>query len=507
VSGIKRDVLANLAGNVWTALMSIGLVPVYIHFIGIEAYGLVGLFATLQVVFGMLDLGLSTTLNREMARLSGDPANARDMRDLVRTLEIVYWIVGGLIGIALLGLAPCIASKWVQAKQLPTSTVTMAIAMMGCITLVQWPSSLYTGGLFGIGRQVLFNGVAVFTITVRGLGALFVLWFISPTVQAFFIWQAVMSACHTLLVRFFLWGSLPVLPQLQPARFNKRLLKSIWHFAAGTTGLSLQGIIMTQQDKIVLSKLASLETFGYYTFASSVAQGLGRLISPITTAIFPRFAQMSEKQDEQGLARLYHQSCQVLAVLILPAMSVLALFSREILRMWTRNAVTVENTHLLLTILAVGMALNTAMYVPSALQTASGWLSLALRFNTVSVLVFVPLTIMSAYRYGAIGVATMWVAYNMVQILILPHFIHRRLLRDQKWIWYGNDVLLPFLAAMLPVLAMRSLNVSSMPEWELAGCVVLAFMMALVATCLAARDVRTMLWNMATHMRSGFVRH
>jgi O-antigen/teichoic acid export membrane protein len=498
VSGIKRDVLANLVGNVWTALMSIGLVPVYIHFIGIEAYGLVGLFATLQVVFGMLDLGLSTTLNREMARLSGDPANARDMRDLVRTLEIVYWIVGGLIGVALLGLAPCIASKWVQAKQLPTSTVTMAIAMMGCITLVQWPASLYAGGLFGIGRQVLFNGVAIVTITVRGLGALLVLCFISPTVQAFFVWQALMSACHTLLVRFFLWRSLPVPRQLQPARFSNRLLKSIWHFAAGTTWLSLQGIVMTQQDKIALSKLVSLETFGYYTFASSVAQGLGRLVSPVITAVFPRFAQMNEKQDQAGLARLYHQSCQVLAVLMLPAMSVLALFSREILRMWTRNAVTVEHTHLLLTILAIGMALNTVMHIPSVLQTASGWLSLALRFNTITMIVFVPLTIVSAYRYGAIGVATLWVVYNMAQILVLPHFIHRRLLRDQKWRWYGNDVLLPVLAAALPVLAMRSLDVTSMPEWEMGGYVVLAFVMALAATCLAARDVRSLLWNMGS---------
>ena len=37
---VKRNILANVAGHGWNALMSLLFIPVYIHFMGIEAYGL-----------------------------------------------------------------------------------------------------------------------------------------------------------------------------------------------------------------------------------------------------------------------------------------------------------------------------------------------------------------------------------------------------------------------------------------------------------------------------------
>ncbi|MEN8215666.1 MAG: hypothetical protein ABFS56_04685 [Pseudomonadota bacterium] len=64
MSQIKLNIIANFAGKAWTVLMSLAFVPLYIKFIGVEAYGLIGFFVTLQAVFGLLDLGLSTTLFR-----------------------------------------------------------------------------------------------------------------------------------------------------------------------------------------------------------------------------------------------------------------------------------------------------------------------------------------------------------------------------------------------------------------------------------------------------------
>ncbi len=44
-------------------------VPLYIKFIGIEAYGLIGLFFVMQALFAVMDMGLSATASREIARL------------------------------------------------------------------------------------------------------------------------------------------------------------------------------------------------------------------------------------------------------------------------------------------------------------------------------------------------------------------------------------------------------------------------------------------------------
>jgi O-antigen/teichoic acid export membrane protein len=218
VTVYKKNIAANFAGNLWTALMSLVFVPLYIRFMGIEAYGLMGIFAVLLGLFALLDMGLSGTLNREMARLSVQKDKAQEMRDLVRTLEIPYWLVGLVIAGIVFLASPLIAYHWVKVKDLPHSSVRTAVVLMGLCVAFQWPMSFYSGGLIGLQRQVLLNGVNAVMATFRGLGAVLILWLVSPTVEAFFFWQIAVSIAHIGLIVFFLWRSLP--PAAHAPRFR-----------------------------------------------------------------------------------------------------------------------------------------------------------------------------------------------------------------------------------------------------------------------------------------------
>jgi len=82
--------------------------------------------------------------------------------------------------------------------------------------------------------------------------------------------------------------------------------------AAGMTGISITAVILTQVDKLVLSKILTLEKFGYYTLASIVAGALYSFILPVIFALFPRFVQLISANDQYGLRGLYHKSCQFL---------------------------------------------------------------------------------------------------------------------------------------------------------------------------------------------------
>ena len=190
MSQLKRNVIANFVGNFWIGLVSLAFVPLYIHLLGVEAYGLMGLFISLQALLSILDLGISTTLNREIARLSALADAARDMRNLVRTLELIYWGVGAGLGVALVALAPFLAHHWLRGEYLSPDALQRAVVLMGIAVGFQWPSSFYSGGLQGLQRQVLLNPVTAGAATVRAGGAALILWLVSPTIQAFFGWLA-----------------------------------------------------------------------------------------------------------------------------------------------------------------------------------------------------------------------------------------------------------------------------------------------------------------------------
>ena len=151
--------------------MALLFIPIYIKFLGMEAFGLVGFFVTLQTLFLVLVTGLSTTVTRELARLSTQPGTDQKKRDLVRTLEVVYWALAIAMAFIVISLSPIISNDWIMTQHLPTSSVQQAVMMMGLVIAFDLPLSLYYGGLIGLQKQVLYNGVDVVSATFRGIGA------------------------------------------------------------------------------------------------------------------------------------------------------------------------------------------------------------------------------------------------------------------------------------------------------------------------------------------------
>lgn len=442
----KKNIAANFTGSIWQALMGLFFVPFYIKFVGIESWGLIGFFATLQAVLGLLDMGMNSTINRELARLSVLPGKEQEMHHLVRTLEVLYWGVAISVGIIVFSLSPFIAHYWIKAGQLSPETIKEALLIMGVVITLQMPIGFYSGGLLGLQRQVRLNIINVGMSTMRSAGGVLVLWLVSPTIQAFFLWQIVVSAIYVFLLAQSLWHKLP--PAEKKAVFHKQLLKGVWRFAAGMTGISTFVLILTQLDKIILSKLLSLEMFGYYMLASLVATSLVLLIVPVFNGVYPRFAQLVSLNDEDGLKRLYHKSCQLMAVLILPVAMVIAFFSYEILLVWTQNPLMAERSHWVASILICGTAFNGLISMPYAIQLAYGWTSLSFFKTMIAVILVVPLLFFMTARYGMIGAATVWFVLNMSMVFIEIPIMHRRILRQEKWRWYWQDVCLPLVTVI-----------------------------------------------------------
>jgi O-antigen/teichoic acid export membrane protein len=499
MSRLRHNVAANLLANGWTAAMALAFVPIYIHFMGIEAYGLIGFFIVLQGVFSLLDLGLSATLSREMARLSVLPDKAQEMRDLVRTLEIIYWAIALFIGLIVIALAPIITHRWVQAGQLPNATVKQAIMLMGLAMALQWPFGFYSGGLMGLQRQVLLSGVNAVTATGRGAGAVLILWLISPTIQAFFVWQIISSGLRALLVAALLWRGLPATGVV--AGFKVNLLRNIGRFAAGMTGISAMALILTQLDKIILSKMLTLEMFGYYSLATMAASVVGFMVNPFFAAIYPRLTQLVTLGNQNELKEVYHRGCQVLSVLIFPMALLIALFSRELLFLWTRNQVTVANASLILSFLVIGAALNSLIYLPYALQLANGWTRLTFYMIGISAVFLVPLIILMTLHYGAVGAAIAWIVLNTGYAFVYIPFMHRRLLIGEKWRWYLEDVGLPLVAALAIIGVGRWLINFQMSVPVMGVLLFLTYLAATVAAALAAPRTRTWIIGMAERLR------
>lgn len=499
---LKLNTISNFAGSVWTALISLLFVPVYLRYLGIEAYGIIGVFLSLQTILWIVDLGVSPAINRELARLAPLPEKAQEMRDLTRSLSIVNWSISLAIAAFLLALSPLIAHYWIQSENLPAATISQSLMILSVATAFQFPGNFYTSGLMGLQKQPLLNLINIFFATLRSVGALLVLIFVSQTIQAFLIWQAATAALQTLTMAVLLHRSLPPAPA--PAEFRMSLLRQIWRFAAGVSAIGIVALILTQTDKIILSRMLTLEYFGYYTLATTIAaMALGVIMSSVNNAVYPRFSRLVALDDEAGLRLLYHQSCQLMAVLILPTTAMLAFFSPEILRLWTRSEVIAANTYLLLTLVAVGTGIKGLLWLPFHLQLAYGWTKLSFYTNLAAVFILAPLMVVGVLYYGAAGGGAAWVILNSAHFVITIQIMHRRLLKNDLLKWYWQDVGLPLAAVLAVSAASRWLIAVVASPVQMFLWLGTTFFLSIAAAALLAPETRKQIFLYARRFFSG----
>jgi len=448
VFSTKINVTANFAGTVWTAFLSIIFVPYYLAYVGVESYGLITIFSSIQAFIVLLDFGLSPTLNRELARLSAVEDKSQEMHDLKRTLEIPNWICAVFIALFLSALAPLIARYWIQPKDLSVETVMQALIIMSVNIAVLFSVNFYTGGLMGLQKQLLLSFINVICGTLRSAGALAVLVFVSPTIQAFLLWQGAVALLQLVLMALTLKNSLP--EASGKGHFQKDLFRKIWRFAAGMTGITLIGLILTQTDKVILSRMLNLEAFGYYGLAVTVASmAIGMVVSSIGHVVFPQFSRLVSLGDENVLCEFYHRSCQIMSAFVFPIMSMLAFFSYDIMLIWIEKEEVAANTYLLLSLVAVGNGLNGLIWLPHSLQLAYGWTKLTFYLNVVTIIFLIPLMAFGTYKYGAAGGASVWVMINASYFFTSIQIMHRRILKGEQWRWYFEDLAIPFMTAVL----------------------------------------------------------
>lgn len=485
---LKKNLIANYLGQGWAAIMGFAFVPLYIKYLGIEAYGLIGLFALLQAWLNLLDMGMTPTLGREMARFTGGGHSAQSIRDLLRSVEFITFGIALLMAVGIALGSNWIATHWLRAEELPADLVSQTFTVMGVVTALRFIEAIYRSSIFGLQRQVLFNVVNSAMATMRGLGAVVVVAWISPTIQAFFLWQALISFVTLAVLATITYMNLPRAGMA--GRFSLDALREVWQFAGGMIGIAFLTLLLTQLDKILLSNLLSLSEYGHYTLAATVAGALYMLIGPITHAWHPRLCELHARDNQPALNDAFHQGAQLVSVVAGSAAIVLIIFAETFLRLWTQDPRLATRTAPLLSLLMLGNLLNGLMLIPYQTQLAHGWTSLSVRTNVVAVIAIVPAVLWATPRYGPEGAAWTWVTLNAGYLLIGVHFMYRRILQAEKWRWYAQDLLAPLGAALLSTCALSLLWTAAPGMIADLLLLTLAIGIALSAALLAANRTR-----------------
>ncbi|MEQ1599421.1 MAG: oligosaccharide flippase family protein [Methylotenera sp.] len=485
---LKKNVIANFLGQGWTALMGLAFIPLYIQYLGVEAYGLIGFYAVMQAWLTLFDMGITQTLNREMARFTAGAHTPQSIHDLLRSLEVIAVVLAIVMCLLVWASSSYIATHWLNAQKLSSDEVATAVALMGFVIALRFIEGIYKGALLGLQKQVAVNVVSVVIATMRYGGVVAVLAWYATSIKVFFVWQLLSSITSVLVLVFFVYSTLPK-PSKVP-KFSKQAISEVWRFASGMLGITFLALLLTQIDKVLLSKLITLEAYGYYILAATVAGGLALIAAPTTQAIYPKMVKYVAQEKKQELANLYHQGSQLISVLIAPVAMMLIFFCEDIIYLWSGDINLAKETAPILLPLALGSYLNGLMWMPYQLQLAHGWTSFAVKVNSIAVALLVPAIFWVTPRYGAVGAAWVWALLNAGYVTAGMHYMYKKLLPTEKWSWYFKDSISPLLGAIVIVILSKLLWIESLSKvYELCW-FAFTVLVSVAAACLMADYLR-----------------
>lgn len=439
---IKKNMMANLVGKLYTAGISFLVLPVYLKYLGAESYGLVGIFGMIQAFALLLDSGITPMVTREIAQMKGKINSANHLRNLLKTTEILFIGAGLVSFIVVYLLSSFIATGWLNANTLSSEVLTQAIVFIGIVVAFRFNVGLYGGAIMALEKQVSYNITLSIIATIKSLGVIYVLMYISNDIVSFFKFQILVSLLEFTVYRLMIAKYMPTTEE--KAAFSLNVYKNNLNFIGGYSLSMIFIFILLQSGNIVLSKILSLSEFGYYTFSMAIVSVLQMAGGPLFQAISPRLIS-TYANDKENLSAFYHKACQTVAFLVIPAGLILAIYSYEIILLWTMNQDTTSHVYMIVSFLAIGTLLNLLATMPGQLQIADGRTKIMVYINAFSVLFVLPMNIIFGQLYGGVGVALVWIALNILYLLTGIFLVHPQLLNENKTKWIWGDIVRPMI--------------------------------------------------------------
>ncbi|WP_303290698.1 lipopolysaccharide biosynthesis protein [Marinobacter sp. SS5-14b] len=472
---LKKNIIANYASQLYVTGVGILILPLYIKYMGAEAYGLVGFFTMLQAWFGLLDMGLTPTIGRETARYHGGSMSALAYRQLLRALTLIFAGVAVIGGGGLWLFSEVIANQWLNTETLDVTEVILAVQIMAVSVALRWMGGLYRGVVTGSERLVWLSVFNVAIATLRFIAVFGTMSLYGFTPVVFFLHQLAVAIFEIMGLWLF---SLKLTPNQNtlpaPVGWSFKPVRPVLKFALSIAFTSSVWVLVTQTDKLVLSGILPLAEYGYFTLAVLVASGIMVISGPVSVALMPRMARLNAEGKREEMIQIYRNATQLVTIIAGSAAIVIAFNAELLLFAWTGDRELAAQAAPILRLYAIGNGFLAVGAFPYYLQYALGNLRYHLIGNAVMVALLMPGIIAAATFYGGVGAGWVWLGVNGGYLLFWVGFVHGRLVPGLHIGWLSGDVCKILFIPMLLNILFAFLNEDLTYDRIAAGGVILA---------------------------------
>jgi len=425
---VALNSLWNFAGQVSPLLLAVFAIPILVHKLGVDRYGVLTLAWILVGYFSLFDFGLGRAITKLLAEkiALNDSENSASL------------IGTALLSMLLLGLFFCallfVLGPWITRSLLKVPS-GLQHETLRCIPWLaaSIPFVIVTSGLRGIleAQQnfAIVNGLRAALGFFSYLGPLAVVLFsrnLFPVILTLAIIRIASCALH-----FWACGRyVPVFSRR--LAWSRQAFRGLIGFGSWMTISNIITPLLVYLDRFVVGALISISAVAYYAVPFDAVTKLWMIPTALAGVLFPAFSESLAINDQVRVTGLYERSLVTTFSILFPLVLACVLFAHEGLRIWLGNDFAARSSTVL-QIFAIGVFTNSLANMPYALLQASGRPDLTAKIHLVEAPCYIALLLWAIRAHGIEGAALAWTISLSVEAAVL-FFLLRNVLAPRLWI-------------------------------------------------------------------------
>lgn len=440
------NIVFNYGSKFFSLISVFVFIPLYIKYVGIESYAVIGFYGLLLGIVSFADAGLSSAVIKEFA--SAESTSYKF--SILRLIEKRYIFICFILMLIIVFFAPLIAENWLTSETIPIEKLSYYIRLIGIGISLQLLSSLYFGSLFGMGFQIEANMLQIIWNMFKSFLVILPLIFIESNLEVFFLWQI---ACNLIFVVILRWRTIKQLEKVGPklTQILNKIPKPIIQYVSGMVLIALMSSINSQADKVVTSSVFPLKLYAYYTLASTVAQIPVMLAVPMSISLFPVISRFVSRGQKTELKILFEKSTFILNNIIFVAVFALIFYTKEVILLWTGSSIeTTSLSEVLLTtkLLVIGSALLALQFLLYYVLLSFNKTKYNVMQGIFQIGLGIPILYFFIFKIGMAGGGISWIAINGGGLIFLFLIVTTHFVKVQRFGFVFKNYFVPFMISL-----------------------------------------------------------
>lgn len=346
----------NLAANLVAAGLGFVLVPIILHCLGANTYGVWVLIGSVFSYTSLLQVGLSSAVNRHIPvhLVNGDTDGLRR----TTSTATAFFLFTGSLCIVFTVIMWLNFTRWFYVPADVAAQVGPAILVLGTCLTISITLQAYPAILSGYQRYDYISFSRIATLVIRA-GLIFILLPRGFGLVTVAVLYGATEVAMAIINSIFAIRLLPVAARL-PFAFDVTVLRAMLAYGANTFLYSTGAVILYKTSELLIGAFLDCEAVARYSIVSLATLLMSGLVECFCSATKPLVSELDARAEHARVAELSLIVQKYTLIFTIPCSAFMVIMGGAFLHLWTK--IEPGELTLVLGILAIGHLVRLSQY-------------------------------------------------------------------------------------------------------------------------------------------------